>query len=179
MSKATRWLYHDDSHSKIIFNNLLVWAFITSNLLVNFALLLRFPLTQRIIYIEYPVIYSWTLYVIFDTSVLVVIVFVEEVLFRWIPLVIAVSLFRKPKYIIASALLSSLLFGILHGGIINIFGQGVAGFYLSVIFLKFGGLQNKFIRALYISFSAHFLFNAITITAIFITGLLGSQRNIF
>ncbi len=53
----------------------------------------------------------------------------------------------------------SIIFGLLHGGLAHIPLQGVLGFILSLVFLKCGGLQCNFYKALAASSATHFLYN--------------------
>lgn len=81
--------------------------------------------------------------------------FIEEICFRWLPLFSTISLFSILKFalrknnvgtqvvktiekimIIAVALVSSLIFGFLHGGVYNILLQGVLGLILSMFYLR-------------------------------------------
>ena len=92
---------------------------------------------------------------------------IEEIMFR-LPLAVAVEA-RAPKAtILLFAAVLSLAFGLLHGGILNIFIQGFGGFMYCVLFLKCGGYQKKYSQALAVSTTAHFLWNlSVSFTAIY------------
>lgn len=93
---------------------------------------------------------------------------IEEFWFRLLPLSLAVVVWGKSFWVYAAATVSSVIFGYIHGGVINIFlTQGVIGFSWCVLFLKCGGFQKKFLTAYLCAIMAHFLFNQ-TLFALFI-----------
>ncbi|OGZ97663.1 MAG: hypothetical protein A2676_03635 [Candidatus Sungbacteria bacterium RIFCSPHIGHO2_01_FULL_51_22] len=63
----------------------------------------------------------------------------------------------------------SAIFGAAHGNIINIFIQGVSGFMSLLLFLKCGGWQGRYVKALLTTGITHTLFNGV-LTLIAITG---------
>ena len=99
----------------------------------------------------------------------------EELLFRLIPLAGAVIIFgRRPVPVLAVSVISSAVFGLLHGNFVNIFVQGTNGFLLSLLFLKCGGFNGKSLKGFATSSLGHFLFNgfiAISLIVSTITGL--------
>ncbi len=87
----------------------------------------------------------------------------EELIFR-APLALLVLLTAerwKLRVIFIVAVALSILFGLVHGGIPNIFLQGIGGLLWSILFLKCGGYQKKFIKPLAVTTITHFLFNGI------------------
>ena len=72
----------------------------------------------------------------------------EEVIFRLIPLSIATLILGRSKYVLIVAIISSIVFGIRHGDLFNIFKQGVGGFILCLMYLKCGGFQEGLIENL-------------------------------
>lgn len=88
--------------------------------------------------------------------------FIEEIIFR-LPLAIFIQLEWPINEIVFMAIFYSAIFGFYHGGITNIFIQGVGGFILCIIFLKCGGYQKKYLKAIIISTLAHFFYNAILV----------------
>lgn len=70
--------------------------------------------------------------------------FFEELLFRAPFLYLAVRYCRL--FLLPTVLISSVIFGYVHGDISNIFIQGVAGILFSVTFLKCGGMAGKFLK---------------------------------
>ncbi len=86
----------------------------------------------------------------------------EEFLFR-LPLAIPIAKGWKITWVLASALVLSVIFGAIHGGITHIFIQGVGGFMYSILFLKCGGLQQRYRQALAVTTATHFLFDVVTI----------------
>jgi len=81
--------------------------------------------------------------------------FIEELLFRFVPLGLAVKFFGRSPLVILTAILFSVLFGLCHGGFRHIFLQGVTGFVLSIVFLKCGGFQKKLLRATFVCAIIH------------------------
>lgn len=106
-------------------------------------------------------------------------VFVEEVLFRLIPmglfvfLVGTISFFKNREYILLSliAIASSVLFGYLHGNWVNIFIQGVTGFVYFLFYWKLfvqinqesDSVDVSFFRPLLLVVVLHTTFNSICI----------------
>ncbi len=85
--------------------------------------------------------------------------FVEEVLFRWIP-IRTTRFFTNNKIILWSIIIvSSIIFGSLHGDPIAMLIAGIAGLVLSNVFLK-GGIIS--------SFTAHTFFNFVGISVVLI-----------
>jgi membrane protease YdiL (CAAX protease family) len=95
--------------------------------------------------------------------------FIEEVIFR-LPLAIIIEMRGSIVGVLAIALLLSAIFGFLHGGIHHIFIQGVVGFISCILFLKCGGLQRNYFKALAATTVTHFLFNAILVGIAIIGG---------
>jgi membrane protease YdiL (CAAX protease family) len=87
--------------------------------------------------------------------VLAAISFAEELIFRFCPLSISVSAGMKKSWTIYVALASSALFGWLHGGVVHIFMQGVAGFLYSLAYLKCGGWRGLVLKPLMVTTTAH------------------------
>ncbi len=61
----------------------------------------------------------------------------EEILFRIVPLAIALHLWRTRILTVITLLISSIIFGVLHGGVINIFIQGIGGLMYGIFFIKY------------------------------------------
>jgi len=93
-------------------------------------------------------------------STLFVCAAIEEIFFRFIPLYFARLLTKKTSIILFVAIISSIIFGDLHGNAWHIFLQGISGFILCVVYLKCGGMQGKIIKPLSCSTLSHFGFNS-------------------
>jgi hypothetical protein len=94
----------------------------------------------------------------------------EEVLFRFAPLTLVTRFWPMPTAVIVTSILSSAVFGYLHGGAIYIWLRGVAGLVYCGVFLKCGGWSrgwNRPFKALFFSTLAHFVHNALVVTPIF------------
>lgn len=95
-------------------------------------------------------------------------VFLEEVVFRFIPLVLAVKRWGASPKVLVVAVVVSAAFGFAHGGFAHIPVQGVGGLFLSVVFLKCGGFAGRFRKALAVSTLYHFVFDAILFAFVFL-----------
>lgn len=84
----------------------------------------------------------------------------EEMIFR-LPLIFFARATDSRNVLVLAVAVFSALFGLAHGGLINLPIQGVAGVLLSVVFLKCGGLHNRPAKGLLASTTTHFLFNAV------------------
>ena len=78
---------------------------------------------------------------------------VEEVLFRLLPIGIVSRIWGKENKIVlwSVIIISSVIFGLIHGSWRNIFLQGSVGIVLSMAFLK-GGYLSSFIAHSYCNF---------------------------
>lgn len=93
-------------------------------------------------------------------------VFIEEIVFR-APLSIAVFIFGEcaPVLIVAS-LISSIIFGFIHGDIWNVACQGVGGLIYCVIFLKTGGFNGKVVKPLAVTYLTHLMYDGLILVLI-------------
>lgn len=82
----------------------------------------------------------------------------EETLFR-LPLALFIQMNIPPMYLLVVAALLSVIFGYAHGGWWQVPLQGVGGFIFCLVFLKCGGLEEKFGKAFFSSSCAHLLLN--------------------
>jgi len=94
----------------------------------------------------------------------------EEILFRLIPLTFAVEVWGTSKKVFLVAIVSSIIFGVLHGGYDHIFLQGISGFVYCIVFLKCGGLNENYIKGFLSSSTAHFLFNMTIVLILVVVG---------
>jgi len=77
------------------------------------------------------------------------------------PLILLVMFLQdKIKIVLLAVVMSSLIFGYVHGGWQFIFLQGVGGVMLSFCFLKCGGYNGRVWKAIIASSTSHFLYNA-------------------
>jgi membrane protease YdiL (CAAX protease family) len=79
---------------------------------------------------------------------------------------------KYPLRIKLTVAVSTFIFGYLHGGLNNIFVQGLAGFGFAYIFLRTGGLVGNWKNGLRISALTHFLYNIV----IFYSGAIREIR---
>jgi membrane protease YdiL (CAAX protease family) len=94
---------------------------------------------------------------------------IEELIFRF-PLSCAVITWGVSKKVLGAALVSSLIFGFLHGGCTNfgfiyegvhhIFLQGVGGLFYCLLYLKCGGLNKRFLKPIVVTTIAHATYNS-------------------
>lgn len=86
---------------------------------------------------------------------------VEEILFRFLPLALLERVggkYRRTLQLGGSVAVSG-VFGYLHGGVANVFLQGVTGFALSLIYLQTRVRSKSHALALFHSARAHLFFN--------------------
>ena len=95
--------------------------------------------------------------------------FLEECIFRLIPLSIVIGAGCKFRAVVFTAILSSVIFGLVHGNVYCIFFQGFGGLIYCFLFMKCGGLQKKYGRALLVTTITHFLYNGICVVYYLIT----------
>lgn len=84
--------------------------------------------------------------------------FFEEVVFR-LPLAIFLRKSVELQITLCITVLFSVVFGLSHGGWWNVPAQGLHGFIMSLIFLKCGGIQRKYGKAILASWSVHLFYN--------------------
>ena len=86
---------------------------------------------------------------------------IEEIIFRCIPLMLAVEILGTSKKVFLVAIFSLIIFGTSHGGYDHIFLQGISGFICCIVFLKCGGFNENYLKGFLSSTTSHFLFNMI------------------
>ena len=87
--------------------------------------------------------------------------FIEELLFRFIPITIGTNGFKSIKLTYFLCIISSIIFGYLHGSMANFFAQGLMGLGFCIFYLKFGASNKKIIKPLLATSLTHCLFNFI------------------
>ena len=102
--------------------------------------------------------------------ILFILAAIEEALFR-LPLAAITYKLGKSRVVLLAILLSSVIFGLLHGGFICIFIQGVSGIILCAVFLKCGGFQENARAGFLASVLTHYLCNVVLIWLAFMGGL--------
>lgn len=90
----------------------------------------------------------------------------EEILFRCLPLMGAVSLWGESWRVLLVAAASSVVFGLLHGGPAHLPLQGISSFVYCLLFLKCGGFQGNYLQATASVSAAHYVFDVILLTVI-------------
>ncbi len=116
-----------------------------------------------------------------DISVVwfVLLAFWEEVVFRIIPLAIALRLWgvRLPTLIVL--LISSVIFALLHSGVSSLFVQGPGGFFYGLLFIKYGMSKRAWVkRALAIEYDdRHVTFARVLYAGVMVT-LIHASYNI-
>ncbi len=83
----------------------------------------------------------------------------EEALFRLIPFCIAVMIFRSNKAIVLSAILSCVLFGLMHGGGIFQYMTAIVGVVLYLEVYVAWKVEGDAAKACIVSAMSHFLHN--------------------
>ena len=95
---------------------------------------------------------------------------IEEFLFRWLPVAITYESGFGVIGKIIVGVLSSGIFGYLHGGISHIFLQGAHGFISYLLFLKTSNMGKNHLKGFSATFLEHLIFNIISILIVIITG---------
>ena len=99
--------------------------------------------------------------------------FIEELIFRFCFLFIPIHIWGNSTKVLIAATISSFVFGILHGSF-GLIIQSVSGFSWCLLFLKCGGLQHNFLKALTVVTIVHFLYN---ISAAISVNIIDSVKN--
>lgn len=86
---------------------------------------------------------------------------IEEVTFRFVLLGGAIQIWGATWPVLLVMVISSIVFGLMHGGPVNILLQGVSGVVFSIVFLKCGGFDHAFLMALMVAAITHCIFNTI------------------
>lgn len=147
----------------------IVWQIIISKMLFAFLAVI---IMEKILGLDVPPVVSGTMPILSWNFplILTAFVFLEEIIFRVIPLMLAIGLQGSPKTVLFVAGISSVLFGLVHGSWHHVFIQGAGGMFLSCVFLKCGGFNKKYFKATAASTATHFLFNGLLITFALIAG---------
>lgn len=85
----------------------------------------------------------------------------EELIYRYVPLVIALRRWEKRWPTFAVLVVSSAYFGWIHWGLPAITLQGVFGVIWSFTFIKCGGAHDRYGKALWASTASHALYNIV------------------
>lgn len=125
--------------------------------------LLIAALTMGIVYlfkVDFPAKESIGLEILSPTFpfLLFILAFIEEVMFR-LPLAIAITYEWSVRWLFIFMVVLSVLFGISHGSVYNIPVQGAIGLMFSILFLKCGGMEERYKKAILATTTAHFLYN--------------------
>lgn len=136
----------------------------TLTLIVKISYTIALLLTLQAININMPE-YEPIGFSLLNTGTWVIValaVFSEEYIFRYFPLSIVTAVAKSNTHaLLVTGVVSSVIFGWLHGGVLNILMQGMGGFFYCILYLKCGGLQDNHKKALATTSSVHFLFNTI------------------
>jgi len=100
----------------------------------------------------------------------------QEMIFRFFPLAVAVRLWGASGRVLLVAVASSIVFGLIHEGyqywLYPILLQGVAGIYFVILFLKCGGFQKNYAKAVSVCIAVHFFWNMSADLKIVLPGIL-------
>lgn len=94
--------------------------------------------------------------------------FLEEIIFRFIPILFCVKIFGISRWSLLVVFLVSCEFGYFHYGFVSIFLQGVSGILYSIVYIKCGGFQRRHFKALLSSTVAHALYNGTLMVMMFV-----------
>lgn len=85
----------------------------------------------------------------------------EEVLFRLLPIALVRQATPSRAWLLFTVFASSILFGYVHGSLSNILVQGTIGFAFAFVFLKCGGMNGRYLKALFWTSATHAMVNLI------------------
>ncbi len=86
---------------------------------------------------------------------------IEELLFRIIPLSIAMSASERKIMHVLTALIAAMLFGYVHGGWANVPLQGIGGFLYGLLFIRYARGGEAFLEASIVVIMMHTAFNGL------------------
>ncbi|HOX95918.1 MAG TPA: CPBP family glutamic-type intramembrane protease [Candidatus Woesebacteria bacterium] len=86
--------------------------------------------------------------------------FIEEIMFRGLPLFLVLLFDKSRKYWPIVAVISSILFGLTHGQIGNVFIQGVGGMTFCIFFVAMWKVKKNSLWALVATTFTHAWYNA-------------------
>lgn len=106
-----------------------------------------------------PLVTRFNVFMLFELTILAPLI--EETIFRVVPLWLVVSFVsQSPRVIFPVMVASSTIFGFIHPYALHgRIDTAVGGVVLGVIFLKCGGLQQKFVQASLAAMATHGLVN--------------------
>ncbi len=98
---------------------------------------------------------------------LILYVISEEVIFRLLPISIALEESGADSAVWTTAVISSIIFGWAHGNIYHVLIQGVGGFISCWFFLYTGGWNRRYLKATTASVCLHLFFNLVCFLIIY------------
>lgn len=157
MDRFLIWLQTEVKGTKNVIGFAIIacYAAMLLNLVSSIILLLTFGIQISISDVLSPAAVSSLYFFIFLAAIAIL----EEIVFRFFPLHTVVGMIKKPRAVLFVAIIVSIIFGYLHGNWQKIFLQGMTGFVLSCVYLKCGGFQKRWPKALAASSLTHILFN--------------------
>lgn len=96
--------------------------------------------------------------------------FEEELMFRIIPLLVALKFIKQSAGLVGVALLTAVVFGYVHGGVYNILLQGIGGFLYAVIFIKYSQNGTRILEASLLVIVLHTFFNGLIGIVLLLSG---------
>jgi membrane protease YdiL (CAAX protease family) len=100
-------------------------------------------------------------------TVVIPVVIIEEGAFR-APLTIS-AIYGWHRTTLVILVSSSIIFGLIHGNVLNLLFQGVGGIILGLVYLKCGGMQGKYLKPMFVSTVTHICINGFIFAMIFFT----------
>lgn len=96
----------------------------------------------------------------------------EELTYRYLPVRLACEIYKNTRgfgfWMII--VISSVIFGCIHGSLSAVLFQGVQGFFLSLVFLKFSGMGKKPEKGFVATMIIHFMSNVAKVLLILSLG---------
>ena len=96
--------------------------------------------------------------------------FLEELIFRLPVSFLIRDIGYLDQRVFSFVLVWQIVFGLMHGGFLNIFVQGVLGLMLVAVYLKCGGAKGKTLKPLLVATFAHALYNGLIAVEMLLRG---------
>jgi len=101
---------------------------------------------------------------------LILISLFEELFFRILPLGVVMRVTNRRGIYLATALISAVVFGYIHGGVAHIFVQGLGGFIYGVLFIKYADNGRRLFTASILVVALHSMFNGLIALILLLAG---------
>ena len=94
----------------------------------------------------------------------------EELIFRIVPLTLALRQWGADRRTLTVLCISSVLFGWAHGSILHVLAQGINGLIIGILFIKFSNLGRNIWWASLLVIALHFIFDLLLLAMLYAMG---------